>query len=164
MPNWCQNRLTVQNAPESFWEFVKDGLSFDKIVPMPEELRNSVAPVADEEKSKYFLQKYAATDWYDWAVRNWGTKWDIVEDKIVPNKLNAVFFDTAWSPPIEAMTYLSKMFPEMTITLDYCELGNFFAGCATIKNGEVDDIISTGEGIHLIAQDVFGMELEEEVA
>lgn len=165
MPNWCQNRLSVHNAPDSFWEFIKDGLSFNKIVPMPEELRGSTAPVQDDEKSKYFSEKYGARDWHDWAIRNWGCKWDIDEDEIVPNKLDSVFFNTAWSPPVEAMVALSKMFPEMTIVLDYCELGSFFAGQVTIENGDsIDEAAKNDWAIYAIAESIFPMELEEDMA
>lgn len=163
MPNWCQNRLTISNAPEAFFEFVKDGLSFEKIAPTPPELLTVPAPCIDDKLAEAMIAKYSAADWHLWRIANWGTKWDIANEKIVPNKIDSVFFDTAWSPPIEAMAALSKMFPEMTIVLDYYEQGMEFAGCATIENGVVDDITAdTDEAVRLIAQDVFMMEFDEE--
>ena len=58
--------------------------------------------------------------WYDWNVRNWGTKWDAgdvsserhADDHLTYN------FSTAWSPPVEAITTLSKQHPTVSFTLE----------------------------------------------
>jgi hypothetical protein len=63
-------------------------------------------------------------NWYNFNNREWGTKWDIhhgvflAEDK--PDSL-IYAFDTAWSPPVEAMLRLTEQYPEAKIILDYEE-------------------------------------------
>ncbi len=63
-------------------------------------------------------------NWYNFNNREWGTKWDIhnevvlTEDK--PDSL-IYCFDTAWSPPCEAILRLTEQYPEAKITLDYEE-------------------------------------------
>ena len=63
-------------------------------------------------------------NWYNFNTREWGTKWDIhngvylAEDK--PDSL-IYSFDTAWSPPVEAMLRLTEQYPEAKITLEYEE-------------------------------------------
>lgn len=44
-------------------------------------------------------------------------------------------FRTAWSPPVEWVTYISSCLPEVIISLDFMETGNDFAGSHTIIGG-----------------------------
>ena len=126
MPNWCQNRVTIthdnedvikkiqEEVREDFSEEV-DGktvtgtleFSFNSIIPMPEEIRNSNSPnhiVAtqeeadahnEEHKNDDFFrpaqtqaqvdaltEKYGVSNWYDWANANWGTKWNLNQDSL----------------------------------------------------------------------------------
>jgi hypothetical protein len=57
------------------------------------------------EFSNYLKQKYGADNWYDWRVKNWGTKWN-AKNVILDESGNLKSFDTAWSPP-------SKIFEEI---------------------------------------------------
>lgn len=72
---------------------------------------------------------FQSDNWYDWNIRNWGTKWDIAKrdgedyhettlETDEPKKLD-YRFSTAWSPPIEAITKLSEQHPKLEITLEY---------------------------------------------
>ena len=74
-------------------------------------------------------------DWYNWNVRNWGTKWDVAvgdneaySDTYIEgpteNGENLVVyynFHTAWSPPYPAMEKLSAQYPKLLFTLSYEE-------------------------------------------
>jgi hypothetical protein len=91
---------------------------------------------------------YSPDNWYDWNVRNWGTKWDVavspdeafpdtrMEDYEVSGDFASVMyhFQTAWSPPIEALQELSKQYPDVCFTYRYEEetgwggTGGFNAG------------------------------------
>ena len=82
-------------------------------------------------------QRLSETDnsWYNWNVRNWGTKWDVAvsnDDKYsdtymegpVENGENyAVYynFNTAWGVPDQALTTLSSQYPDLLFTLSYEE-------------------------------------------
>jgi hypothetical protein len=97
----------------------------------------------------------------------WGTKWDLDDNEQheVASELleiGAAFFDTAWSPPIQAIEALSRKFPEVSFQLDYCELGNIFAGTAMFHDGEChDDFHEVKADVMKIACDIFGYEDEE---
>ena len=39
----------------------------------PDNLNHEI-PMTEADQ-KRFSETYGATDWYDWAVKNWGTKW-----------------------------------------------------------------------------------------
>jgi len=47
------------------------------------------------------LEKYGALGWYDWNVRNWGTKWNpTFGGQINMDDYELIFtVDTAWAPP-----------------------------------------------------------------
>lgn len=89
-------------------------------VETPEDLRKKLEKDGDNQEAlregKQALDNiktYGVKDWYDWSIKNWGTKWNAYSFELVgedENTLN-VEFDTAWSPPtpifekLEAMGY-----------------------------------------------------------
>ena len=87
-------------------------------------------------------------DWYNWNVRNWGTKWDIcVSDgeKYSNTTLEIdeygsllYHFETAWSPVIEVIDALAQMYPELVFDYEY-EEEQGWGGSHTWVNGEVTD-------------------------
>jgi hypothetical protein len=123
---------------------------------------NPVRPPAPHDDSA--IDSWRSVDTYTNA---WGTKWDLTESeqRQVATELletGSSFFDTAWSPPIPAIEALSRQFPEVSFQLDYCELGMFFAGIATFKDGDChDDCHEEKAGVMKIACDIFGYEDEE---
>ena len=123
MPNWCINKLTVTNSTPKLEEFLKEhGLSFEAIVK-PER------PEDDET--------YAGTIFAQTAA--WGTKWDLIEDeaKVAAASLLDIgecVFDTAWSPPSEAIRALSEL-TGASFLLAYYELGCWFWGAEDIFEG-----------------------------
>ena len=152
MPNWCNNKLEIENCSPELEEYLEvNGLSFEKIKPTPPEKLN------DESGS-----------WYGWRVDNWGTKWDLdereqedVADALVESL--CARFDTAWSPPCQAIAALSAMFPNDKFVLHYLELGMMFAGTARISDGVSieDDIFEDEESIRAFALEVFDYDLSE---
>jgi len=125
MPNWCNNDITFtgDDLPK-FKEWLSQGkFSFERIKPTPQDL----------------LQ---GEGWYNWRVNNWGTKWDIdpaTYGESIKDTEIGMSFDTAWSPPIEALYELHKQFPLLNIKLNYWEMGLAFAGEALYANGICND-------------------------
>jgi hypothetical protein len=135
MPNWCNNSLTVSHDDPSMLDrFVKgyegEGV-FNEFLPLPVELKGTVAPFCGSEaEARRLVEAYGATDWYDWQVKNWGTKWDITDDgngytRPNPNTLS-VGFDTAWAPPMEFYQYLESI--GFRVEATYFESGMCFVG------------------------------------
>ena len=122
MPNWCMNQFTVKHEDEEmlnmFVEAVNNGNLFQTFIPMPEEYKEG-------------------DRWYGWSVSNWGTKWDISNGAIaefVDKNTAKGFFDTAWSPPIEAFNKLTDMGFELDVLYD--EEGMAFIGVFNSVYGE----------------------------
>lgn len=153
MPNWCENRVSIStDTPEQLTEicdFVsKDGnpFSLDAIVPMPEILRLVIASPRKGENGRFMLEGNVEateeqqseidatgyTDWYSWAVANWGTKWDTDGESVRVDDNGPAdvtySFDTAWAPPEVAILSLRERFPDANITAFYDEPGVGMAG------------------------------------
>lgn len=138
MPNWCVNRLAVSGPTakvKSFVEAVTDehgGLDFQKLVPMPEAVLNS-----------------KGDKWYDWALANWGTKWNVadesnpvtveVEASDDKDSVGVWDFATAWSPPVPFVQKASLGFPELLFAIYFDEPGNCFSGVEFYQAGTKDE-------------------------
>jgi hypothetical protein len=84
-----------------------------------------------QEMNAALIKKYGTNNWYDWAVKHWGTKWGTyevseawIEDAlgengeksigfggtmaVVPNESQIeCYYQTAWSPPSDALATIS---------------------------------------------------------
>lgn len=163
MPNWVFNGLTIEGNPEQVKALITQmnkpfiysitpvgDLSYDvkqtKYVNPIFAFHNIYsyvdAGIADEvyhgqpPRSTDFSQamKFETNDWYNFNVREWGTKWDVAvsEDDKYPdtnmeeaeNGDNYVVhynFNTAWSRPLPAIKKLSAQYPNLLMTLSYEE-------------------------------------------
>jgi hypothetical protein len=103
------------------------------------------------------LDNYGSKTWYDWACRNWGTKWNASESSIDNN--GDIRFETAWATPHPVIRRLSEIFPTATFTVKFADedIGNN-CGSYQIKNGE--DIFFE-EGDEDFAYDVKGWSRED---
>jgi len=125
LPNWCDNSLTITHTDPELIRKAAEGFRgegfLSAFMPIPEALQDTRAgayadPVEQEAliaKQKANLAEYGYKDWYDWAVANWGTKWDISgeEPMVSEDGLTlTVGFQSAWSPPIEFYKVLEEKF------------------------------------------------------
>jgi hypothetical protein len=78
--------------------------------------------------------EYGHINWYDWAVANWGTKWNACNTVVDGNVIE---FDTAWSDVSGLMRRLSEKHPDNTFYYDFAEeQAGLYAGEFTFENGE----------------------------
>lgn len=124
-----------------------EAFDFNRIIPMPEMLRHTATgrrafdgqecrswyvinpelkpgddgyetnerPFTPEEEAA--LKDIGYTDWYEWSVANWGTKWNACHVSIheLPEEDGAVeiAFDTAWAAPFPIFKQLTALFPRL---------------------------------------------------
>jgi hypothetical protein len=212
MPNHTANNFTITGPIADIKRFIdiaKDGdteLSFNKLVPMPDELRGISSPVrimtqaeidevwatwnkqkADGTLSEYqkggpfglgitqetsdrLIEKYGTNDWYEWAVKNWGTKWDcydVTSWDITENGDNSsatIYYQTAWSPVTNAWERISKNYPSLEFFHEFADEGGGFVGNQLIQNGDIvednDYEWDSDEGI--VIREAVGMWVEED--
>ena len=131
MPNWCTNNIHISNKDKSKIDsLVKvledDNGIFNHLCPIPEELQETTSP--NTENAALMIEKYGYSDWYDWSVNNWGTKWDADVNSWEREGDNDVYigFNTAWCPPIELYDKLTAEGWQINGT--YIEEGMAFVG------------------------------------
>jgi hypothetical protein len=212
MPNHTANNFTITGPIADIKRFIdiaKDGdteLSFNKLVPMPDELRGISSPVrimtqaeidevwatwnkqkADGTLSEYqkggpfglgitqetsdrLIEKYGTNDWYEWAVKNWGTKWDcydVTSWDITENGDNSsatIYYETAWSPATQMWEKVSRDYPTIQFFHEFADEGGGFVGNQLIQNGDIvednDYEWDSDEGI--VIREAVGMCVEED--
>ena len=84
------------------------------------------------EKVAALMAEYGASNWYDWAINNWGTKWDCDSRDTGIYILNEttlqVYFDSAWSPPIQWLVKVVNDYPNINFKLSFTEESEAFCG------------------------------------
>ncbi len=116
-------------------------LFLDSLHPMPGELEDTSSP--SFPRNKMLIGKYGFDNWYDWRIRNWGTKWDVqavLEDE--GDGYLDYSFQSAWSPPVEWLEKVARDYPQLSFRLEYEEEGRDFVGVATAKEGKVSNSCS----------------------
>lgn len=113
MPNHITNIITIQ-APEGrtiqeVIDFVKGDetkFDFNKLIPMPLEIIAS------------FNTPGLNPPWYDWSLKNWGTKWNAYQISV---EGSVVRFDTAWSAPSPVFEKLHEKFNDFILDIKYAD-------------------------------------------
>ena len=151
MPNWCINKLVIQGDPEDMEQLVRivegdsTAFSLSSVMKMPQELKDQSSPIRDDVMAKENIEKYGAKDWYDWATKNWGTKWDVdarivsdITSPMLPGLRTVTYeFDSAWAPPLNVYDVLAARFPNTNIYACWDESGCDFAGYRMYRQGEL---------------------------
>ena len=73
------------------------------------------------------LSKYKCMTWYDWSIKNWGTKWDAFECQGTPED-GVLTFVTAWTPPEPIIHKLLEKYSKEEIEWEYEEEGMSLKG------------------------------------
>jgi len=130
MPNWCDNSFRVSHSdPKQITRFVdafKRGELCNEFIPVPEELKGSVA---DGKTNEALVEATGYSSWYDFCVNEWGTKLGVGGDDgyIDFDETSAQgSFQSAWSPPMGLMVVLEQ--EGFTVEFMYYEPGMNFAG------------------------------------
>lgn len=167
MPNFCNNILEVYGDKDKLEAFLSKtkgengALDFNSIIAYPEEYKK-LDDIAEVERSKgnFEVKDGYSSGGYEWCIKNWGTKWNAIDPHVELDSDKAVIiFDTAWSPPEEAIEKASNMFEDLEFILYYSEPGNDFSGKITYHKG---DIIEKLDGGYMDRKDYFGEYYEQE--
>ena len=133
MPNWCTNTLIIRGNVETLSQL-------KPVLEAGEGFLEAIAPIGEYDR--------------DNAIEKWGTKWDIQTEGLhfTDNGDGTAeiegYFDSAWSPPIEAFHTLSQDWDSCYIELKYFEPGMCFVGVWDSEGGDayydgIDDLLET---------------------
>jgi hypothetical protein len=128
MPNWCNNSIEIEGPVEkiaALWAQAQSegNALLNALCPMPAELLEGEA-------------------WYGWRVAHWGTKWDIDMQglEFVDNEQGRAritgWFDSAWSPPLDAFQTYALANEDVYLELKYFEPGMSFTGVWDSEGGD----------------------------
>jgi len=143
------------------YDALERGEFLQEFIPVPVELKETMAgSYGDDEKQKALeaqqkanVEKYGYSNWYDFCVGEWGTKWDVGEQgnsDIRPDGLMLhTYFDSAWSPPVNAYQKLEDQ--GFRVNALFYESGMAFAG--SYQDGNCDDFSLEGMTADEIEQD-----------
>ena len=67
---------------------------------------------ATPEQQDELINKFGRTNWYDWNLHNWGTKWD-AKDSFYNQEDKILEFQTAWSCPETVLMKMFERFPDL---------------------------------------------------
>lgn len=91
---------------------------------------------------QYFIANYGHTDWYEWRIANWGTKWDMGDCSCnYYNDSININGDTAWNPPDQFLRTVSKQYPTLTFISSYAECGANYYGSTKYENGVAEVLV-----------------------
>ena len=148
MPNWCNNTVEIYHDDPAMIERVRTAFNGEgllgEFIPVPADLKIVAGRTGDPDENARIIAteelnriKHGYSNWYDFCVNEWGTKWEIGADgnpaQDIPGGL-LLGFDSAWAPPTAAYEKLQAM--GFRITAMYYEPGMAFAG--VWDNGDDD--------------------------
>lgn len=178
MPNYVKNNVRFTGTKKQIIEFFnkyfkekKDNqfddythfFDFNNVIKTPDDIFQG--NLGSEER-----EKYGDKNWYDWNLKNWGTKWNSCENQyddieVLSDKPDAILqydfsFQTAWSTPEPVITKLMLDNPELLIEVDYADedLSNN-CGSFHMDEGNVEWYDESGN--MQFACDVWGYDIDE---
>lgn len=161
MPNHVTN-IVRANTMVIHSILTEQGVDFERVIPMPDNvIRGGIGhanidgvmtkvywphpnpPDSDDPmglKTQPVPYPDGATDWYEWSISNWGTKWNAYESDVSEDE-RVVRFDTAWSHPFPVIEALSKKYPTHVLEVMYAD-EDLGANCGAyrILKGEVYEL------------------------
>jgi hypothetical protein len=120
MPNWCDNTISITGDRvriNNLWSSMKDENGDPCLM--------SACPIPEEHEE----------NWFDWCIKNWGTKWPMDPYSIDKGDTwISVSGVTAWGPPLELLAFISRNW-EVRCEIGFSEPGMDFAGFAVFSGG-----------------------------
>ena len=141
------------------WHWVKEEGITDPDALVERLIEKGSANLVEAQAALDNVEKYGVADWYGWANKYWGTKWNAYSQEKFENEIS---FQTAWSTPYPLMVALSLKYPDAEFNVRYADedLGHN-VGEYTLQNGQIideNDPEGGSEEALLMAIDIIGYE------
>ncbi|OTG58638.1 hypothetical protein B9T36_09790 [Acinetobacter sp. ANC 4204] len=105
------------------------------------------------------VDTYGAKTWYQWAIPNWGTKWNAYDVKVEEAQ---VTFDTAWNSPLVVLDAWISQF-KLSCTVKAFDEGHNFWFIRTYKDGVLESERDTlKEDCNSLCKELKGYDPSEE--
>jgi len=97
LESWCQNCKTDEERAEMKKHYEEYLVDFDTVCR--------------------WIDEYGVNGWYDWSIKNWGTKWNSSDVTLIRRSDEKLYvsFTTAWSLPVEILKFIEHKY-QVTIS------------------------------------------------
>ncbi len=127
----------------SFWNF-KEPENKDLYFGASDYKPEGYDQLSTEEKMALSMQ-FKSDGWYDWNIRNWGTKWNACNAEMTGDNFAggeiSYYFDTAWSPAEGAFEAMVEQYPELRFEFR-CEEEQGWGVVFEGEDGELNEVKS----------------------
>jgi hypothetical protein len=129
------------NGFDSMINYMGTSTAFEAL--LGERGRSSIKDFSEEDFETFLkaiknYRKHGYMYWYEWSIKNWGTKWNAYGQNDSRNTPDTIYFQTANGKPIPVILALSAHFPVVSMTLTYAdEDSGSNTGRIVFKNGNV---------------------------
>ena len=171
MPNNITNTIEFNGEQKQIEQMLEEikydevgigSIDFNKIIPMPDDIFKENLGPEDREK-------YGDRNWYDWSVKNWGSKWNAYGyDYLLKYQQgsNRIVFHTAWSSVQPLLKSLSEKYPDIEMAYRWADedFGTNL-GERLYQDGEITDEylpLPFSKEAYELAADIIGVDLESE--
>ncbi len=166
---YVTERLTIPFEQTNLRELIHNSFSDDWAKETISRLSSTDIAAEDWDKLyelgkqyMYNREHYGCYTWYEWCIRNWGTKWNACDPDWCLEE-GILYFQTAWSPPIPVIEALAEKYPDLEFTHRWADedIGNncgqmwYSEGCG----GEMD--IGDFDNDRAFAMDVWGYDADD---
>lgn len=142
MPNWSHNKVKIEGQNEMLERFVaaqagpavgqetgQRSFTFNAQVPVPVKVVRNGFWSSDPE----------VMDQRTWQTEHWGTDRDVNDFDLEIERAEGEItlrFNTAWSPPYHWMREVSRLWPELTMTLEFFVIEMRYSAGYSFRAGE----------------------------
>lgn len=150
-----ENERTIveeeQKSDLSFWNFIRPA---DEDLPYYFGTKTDPKPKGydkwDAEKKMAHNLKFSGRGWYDWNIREWGTKWDAGDVDLTDSTENKspdlyYTFQTAWSIPEPVFRAMVEQHPELNFDFSSEEEQGWGASFESASTDEGKTLVLTSE-------------------
>lgn len=91
-------------------------------------------------------KRYGAADWYDWRIKNWGSKWNAYDTTPIYNDSKILRFCTAWNCVMPVIMELSRQFPDIIISYGWADenIGYNVGSCVIVDGNFLKSFTPVG--------------------
>ena len=112
---------------------------FHTVIPKPAVLEGTISPDRDHPQNRKAEAETGFSNWYDWTIAKWGTKWGAYdyEERERDDGRFIFKFETAWSFPEPVFKMLAEQHPSLVFDVTSFDEGWCFGAIGQF-NGRSD--------------------------
>ena len=139
MTNHCTNELRLVGPKDQLDQFRLDATKpVEPWTPKEDDPEPTLLNFQGTVPYPVEAERHTSDDWYNWSIKNWGTKWNAYDVVInVTDQGVSYEFTTAGDPPLAWLQAASQKYPEIKLMLAYFKGADDACGVRILKGDSV---------------------------